>query len=781
MGTLQRERQRVNPLSRLSPLQQRTLVSTARVQTSQAEAIALPQDSAEVSKPQKTAVGRLLKWGGATGLAVIASSSILGGIAYQANYDALAQKPSVQIVPQKLPSTQKEAPKLSVQVKAAQTPTLASAKGGPMRVYVPPATLTQLSHDIQGTSQFQQFNAAATSKASQEVGQQLAVLKVPDSKVLLDVSMPLPTSERSFLHIGSLDLPSAGLRALQTESVPLAMNYTTQPIATGLKVHIKNLEAPKNLKGPGILLGAVQVSLQSESGKIPVQGTLNLQMDLDGKATQEQMAKLKGVPGQESLLQRLQSRVQQGKQLHDKVSAQGVEGMLQDGFDQQLKFEAQVLTGKGPVAQSTLYLWGTPDKTGDGRMDIQVTQANDDSGIANLALEMTSLENVGKTPDGLAASALHGHVKSALLKGMQENMGKVTQDLQRMARERAEKEFAKGGPRLEEVANLQLSKLYEKGQTVQYQTGNALAPLISAKVGNVQIAQGGLLVDLSTSAGGSGRADFTGNLDNLKPGQFGAAMDLSVLNGQLKKIDWNPTLEAVKKKAELRGLEFAKGGAPQIVMQNGKPTVSFEVLVHANGLNATKGVTGVLSDATGGLDKGMGKLQKNLKKEAGGFGEAVGGLLRAPAFLLDKVVGGGKAVLDNTVGSATEAATRPTVHTRITVPLTFQTANGHLKIGLDGDSVEFKKAQAQAPFDLLDLLPTRLLSNAIAGAVADAQGPEMVGKQLQKQGLDLDLQKGMGLAFDEVRVAKDGDLTLIMRTTPKTAQWVGEHLPAPKK
>lgn len=748
---------------------------------SESEAVALPQDSAEVSTPQKSSTRRLVKWSVATGLAVVAGSSLLGGIAYHANYDALQQKPSVQIVPQKLPVTQKETPKLSAQVKAAQTPTVATAKGGPLRVFVPPATLTQLSHDVQDTSQFQQLNAAAVAKASHEVGQQLAVLKVPDAKVLLDVSMPLPTSERSFLHIGSLDLPSMGMRALQTESVPLAMDYTTQPIATGLQVQIKNLDAPKNLKGPGVLLGAVQVSLTSESGKIPVQGTLNLRMDLDGQASQEQMAKLKDVPGQDSLVQRLQQRVQQGQQLKEKVGQQGLEGMLQDGFDQKLKFEAQVLTGKGPVAQSTLYLWGVPDQTGDGRMDIQVTQANDDSGIANLALEMTSLENLGKTPDGLAAGHLHGQVKSALLKGMQENMGKVTQDLQRMARERAEKEFAKGGPRLEQVANLQLSKLYEKGQTVQYQTGNGLAPLISAKVGNVQVAQGGLLVDLSTSAGGSGRADFTGNLDNLKPGQFGAAMDLSVLNGQLKKVDWNPSLEAVKQKADLRGLEFAKGGAPQISMQNGKPAVSFEVIVHANGLNATKGVTGVLTDATGGIDKGMGKLQKNLQKEAGGFGEVVGGVLRAPSFLLDKIVGGGKAVLDNTVGAVTETATRPTVHTRVTVPLTFQTDNGQLKISLDGNSVEFKKAQSQTPFDLLDLLPTRLISNAIAGAVADAQGPEMVGKQLQKQGLNVDLQKNMGLAFDEARVGKDGDLTLIMRTTQKTATWVGEHLPHPQK
>lgn len=605
----------MNPLSRLSPLQQRSLVDTARLHKSESEAVALPQDRTEVSQPQKSTARRLVKWSAATGLAVVAGSSLLGGIAYQANYAALQQKPTVQVVPQKLPVTQKEAPKLSTQVKAAQTPTVASAKGGPMRVFVPPATLTQFSQDVQDTLPFQQLNATAVARASHEVGQQLAVLKVPDSKVLLDVSMPLPTSDRPFLHIGSLDLPSLGMRALQQESVPLAMDYTTQPIATGLQVQIKNIETPKGTKGPGILLGAVQVSLTSESGKIPVQGMLHLHMDLDGQASQEQLAKLKGIPGQEPLVQHLQQRVQQGQQLKDKVSQQGLEGMLTDGFDQKLKFEAQVLTGKGPVAQSTLYLWGVPDQTGDGRMDIQVTQTNDDRGIANLALEMTSLENVGKTPEGLASIQLHGQVKTALLKGLQENMAKVTQDLQRMARDRAEKEFAKGGPRLEEVANAQLSKIYEEGQTVKYETGDALAPLISAKVGNVQVAQGGLLVDLSTSAGGTGRADFTGNLDNLKPGQFAAAMDLSVLNGQLKKIDWKPTLEAVQKKAELRGLDFAKGGGPQISMQNGKPTVSFEVLVHANGLNVTQGVTGALTDATGGIDKGMGKLQKISRKK----------------------------------------------------------------------------------------------------------------------------------------------------------------------
>ncbi|MFN8614010.1 MAG: hypothetical protein U0931_41140 [Vulcanimicrobiota bacterium] len=771
----------MNPLSRLSPLQQRGLISSARgAQVETESALALPQDSAQVSQPQKSTAKRLLKWSAAAGLAVVAGTSLLGGIAYQANYQALQQKPSVQILPQKLPVKEAATPKLNQQVQTAQEQSVASARGGPLRVFVPPGTLNQLSHEIQDTTAFKQLEAAGITRASQEVGQQLAVLKVPDSKVLLNVTMPLPTSERPFLHVGQVDLPSLGMRALQTESVPLAMDYTTQPIATGLKVHIKHVDPPGHLKGPGVLLGAVQVSLSSDTGKIPVQGELNLHMDLDGQASQEQMAKLKGMPGQESLLKQLRERVGQGRKLHDKVSKQGLEGMLQQGFEQKLKFQASVLTGKEPLAQSTLYLWATPDSSGDGRMDIQVTQHDDDSGISKIALQMDSLQNVSQTPDGLAAAQLHAQVKSALLKGMQDNMGKVTQDLQRLARERAEKEFAKGGPRLEQLANLQLGKVYEAGQHIKYETGNSFAPLISAQIGSVQVAQGGLLVDLQSSAGGSGKADFTGDLNNLKPGQFGAAVDLSVVNGQLKKIDWQPTLDAIKKKSDLRDLQFVKGGAPQVSVQNGRLSVSFEVVVHANGLNATKGATGVLTGATGGLDKGMDKLQKNLKKEAGGFGEVLGGVLRAPFFLADKIAEGGKAVLDNTVGAVTETATRPTLHTRVSVPVTLHTDHGHLKVGLDGDSVEFKQAQKETPFDLLDLLPTRLISNAIVGAVADAQGPQMVGQQLEKHSLDVNMQDKLGVAFDEVRVAKDGDLTLIMRTTPKTADWVGQHLPHSK-
>ncbi|MBT9585786.1 hypothetical protein IV102_20765 [bacterium] len=772
----------MNPISRLTPLQRSTSVrvTTAQVATEQ---IALPSDTAEIaaSKPPASLTKKLAKWGMAASMGVVATSSLVGGIAYHANSQALSHKPTVHVYPQQLnqaSSKPVETPAAQLKAhKAQQAP-----KAGPMRGLVPQQTVTQFSHQVQDSAQFKAMTASLTQMTGQQLAQQVAVLKIPDSQVLLDVTLPLPTSDRAFLHVGQTDLPSLGIRALATESVPLALDYTTQPIATGLKVDIKTVKAPSDLKGPGILLGAVQVSLRSETGEIPIQGDLNLHLDLDGKVTQQRLDQLQGKPDQQPLVEQLQGRLAQGHRLQGTMQEQGVQEILEQGFTQQVHFEAKVITGTGPLAQSTLYLWATPDNTGDGKADIQVTQANQTETMQNVTVELGQLGNLGNAPEGSVAARLHGHVKNALHQGLQQNLPKVTQDLQRTARERAEKEFAKGGPRLEQIANQQLDAVYAQGQKLQVKTGNVLAPLLSAQVGNVQVTSQGLLVDLQ--AGGSGQADFTGDL-NLKPGQFAAGMDLSVLNGQLRQVDWQSVLGPVKDKAGLHDLQFgkdARGKAviPQISYQGGQLVASFDIVANLKGAEPTKGATGLVTGATGAIDSGMGSLQKTLKKEAGGFGQVLGTLLRAPSFVIDKVASGGKAVIDHTVGkvldAGTEVVTRPTVHTKIKVPLTLSTHNGALTVGIDGKAVEFQKAQSQAPFDILDILPTRLLSNVIVGAVADAQGPGQVGQQLQKQGLDIDLSQRLGVGFDEVRIGKDGDLTLIMRTTAGTADWVAQQI-----
>jgi hypothetical protein len=772
----------VNPLSRLTPLQRPTPPRLTPTQV-QAQEVALPRDSAEIaaSKPATSLTKKLAKWGMAASMGVVATSSLVGGIAYHANSQALSHKPTVHVYPQHLSPSHGQpvvAPP-AAQLKAHQAQKAAQA--GPMRLLIPQQTVSQFSEQVQDTAQFKAMTATLTQVASQQLGQQVAVLKVPDSQVLLDVTLPLPTSDRPLLHVGQTDLPSLGIRALNAESVPLALNYTTQPIATGLKVDIKTVQTPADLKGPGILLGAVQVSLSSPTGSIPIQGDLNLHLDLDGKVTQQRIDQLKDRPGQQPLLEQLQARLVQGQRLGEALQEQGVQHLLEQGFQQQVHFEANVITGKTPLAQSVLYVWATPDQTGDGKADIQVTQANQTEGIQNLTVELGQLGTLGEAPAGSVAARLHGHVKKALREGLQQQLPKVTQDLQRMAQERAEMEFAQGGPRLQQIANQQLDALYAQGQSLQVKTGNALAPLLSARVGTVQVTSQGLLVDLQAGAGGTGQAEFSGSLD-LKPGQFAAGMDLSVLNGQLRQVDWQSVLSQVKDKAGLHDLQFGKDAhgqavVPQISYQGGKLVASLEVVANLKGAEPTTAATGLVTGATGAIDSGMGSLQKTLKKEAGGFGQVLGGVLRAPFFLVDKVAEGGKAVIDNTVGRVTEVATRPTLHTKVKVPLTLSTQNGALTVSIDGKAVEFQKAQSKAPFDLLDILPTRLLSNAIVGAVADAQGPSQVGQQMQKHGLDVDLSQRLGVGFDEVRVGKGGDLTLILHTTSRTADWVAQQIP----
>jgi len=751
----------------------------------------------------------MVKWGSLASLGLVAGTSLLGGIAYQANHQALSVKPSVQVYPQQLktspsqtPAEQLKAHKSQVTSSHARSSEAGSAeskaapsksaqtkstharsdptRGGPIRIMVPAETVREFSHQVQDTAQFKALLQNQSQKAAHDLEQQVAVLKVPDSQVLLDVNLPLPTSDRAFLNVGGVDLPSLGMRALTQEQVPLALDYSTQPVSTGLQVDIQAVDAPAGLQGPGILIGAVQVNLRAPAGKIPIQGHLQLHTDLDGSSTQARLDQLQGKPGQEPLIQQLQQRLSQGQRLQGLLDEQGLNQTLQQGFGQKVEFEANLVTGKAALAGSTLYLWAVPDYSGDGKADIQVTQANQVDGLSQVKVEVTRFDQGDQPPQGKVAAYLHGQVQKALQTGLQQNLPKVTQDLQRLASERAEKEFAKGGPLLEQIANQQLNSLYSRNQSLQFNTGNPLAPLLSAQVSQVQVTPEGLLIDLQSAAGGTGHAEFTGDL-KLKPGQLAAGIDLSVINTQLRKIDWKPILEQARQKADLLDLQFGKNASPQLTFQNGRLLAQFEVTASLKGAQPAKGATGLVTGATGALDSGMGQVQKTLKKEAGGFGQVVGGILRAPFFLVDKVAEGGKAVVDNTVGKVIDAvpevATRPTIHTRISVPLTLSTDQGSLHVGLDGKAVEFQKAQSQSPFDLLDLLPTRLLSNLIVGAVADAQGAAQVGQQLQKQGLDVNLQNTLGISMDEIRVGPQGDLTLIMKTTQKTANLAAQKLP----
>lgn len=790
----------MNPLS---PLHQastlRSLSRPSRAASGEATLDAVELGTASGAAPEEKAVaparaprsllGNLMRWAGYTGMVVGGGASVIGGIAYHANHQALVAPSTVQLYPQRNPVA--EAPNQAGTV----TPTPAERAPSPrstssLKVMVPAPTLTQMVAQLQQTRSLQELLSQRSQQAETTLEGLLQQVKIPSAQVLLDASMPLPSGSRSLLHVGEIDLPSLGYRNLQSEAVPLKLGYQVEPIATGIEVEVNTIEVSPEVKGPGIPLGAVRVRLHVPGGQLAVRGQMHLELDLDGQGTREQIARLQGQPGQQSLIEQLQKRLSQGERLQKLGAEQGFQQLLEQGYDQSLPFQATVQTGPQALATTTLFLWAVPDQSGDGKADIQVTQQQDLGGLENLQVQLDQLGPDGTPAQGRLAEMLHGRVQEGLTQGIRNHLPQVTKDLQKMAGQRASQEFARGTPKLQEIANQLLARAYGRTEHMQLNTGNSLAPQFSAGVRSVEVNAQGLLVDLHTPQGTVGEAEFAADL-KLQPGQAAAALDLGLLNRHLRDVSqggsvhWGQLLDGVKDRSELLELRFGQDSKgrqqpPQLVMRQGQLALEFDIVARLPGVKPTRGATGLVKGATGALDSGMGQVQDTLKKEAGGVGAVLGGVLRAPFFLVDKVAEGGKAVIDHTVGKVVDAvpevATRPTVNTRVSIPLKVFTHQGELRVEAQGDSVEFQKARSQVPFDLLDLLPTRLLSNLVVGAVADAQGPEQVGKQVDQRGVELDLTRSLGLHFDDVKLSAGGDLTLVVRETPQTAEWIAQRL-----
>lgn len=715
------------------------------------------------AKTSRSLLGKLCRWTGLAGMTAVAATSVIGGIAYHANHKVLLEKPSVHVYPNQLPrpaTTQTVA--LTEQVQAATRQTEPS-RAGQVRVLVPAATVQTLVGEMQERGVLD----ASIASAAQQLQSSIEVLTVPAGRVLLDARLPLPGGERPLLHVGDVNLPSLGYRALSHESVPLTLDFQVAPVQTGLRASLRPVQADPSIEGPGILLGAVQVTIEAPAGKIPVRGSLSLRPDLDGQATSQQRAKLQGMPGQEQLTQQLDARLQQGKRIRALGQAQGFDALLQQGFGQDVGFEAHVVTGKAPLVSTTLYVWAAPDTTGDGKADIQVTQTSNTEALAQLSVEMTQLRSEGKLPDGKITRLLHDQVRNAVTTGATQALPQITAELRRVAAQQAADALGKATPQVQQAANAQLDRVYAGARNLPYRTS----------LDQVKVTPDGLLLELQGQGGGA--AAIVGS---LQPGQVAVGVDVGVLNRELREsVDWPALLNQAKQKSGLLDLSFGRNAngelmTPQLSVRDGRLFVSCEVTARPKGAEPIKGATGAINGATRGLDKGAADVQRGLKKKAGGIGDVIGTVIRAPFFVADKVAEGGKFVADNTLGAvidpAPEVITRPTIHTRISVPVKLECFDGALRVSADPRAVEFQKAKTSAPFDVLDLLPTRVLSNLLVNAVAGAQGPGKVGEQVRDKSVQLDVQQATGLRFEGVHVGRDGDITVIARPGERTAEWL---------
>lgn len=748
-------------------------------------------------KPSRSLLGKLLRVAAFTATTVSLGVATLGTLGYVGN-PALREQPTLTILADQNPAS------ASLETPGAPRPAAVSSHAvrvspDGVALVVPPDTLRQVAQQIQNTPLAKRFLAQKTAEAEKNLNQILASLKVPDGNVLLDAHLPLPTGERSFFHVGDVSLPSLGVHEFKTEDVPLKVSYQTEPVAPRLKLGLETFQARHPIRPDGvgpdaIYLGSIKVRLSPGQESMPVQGQLQLGLDLDGQATRAQMAdlqaKLSAVPKNSpraeqlrALLARHEARLAQGQALQGQ-QLDLVESAFQN---QSMKFRAEVHTGTGPLAEATYHVWVGPDQTGDGRADVQMAAETDFKALDGLRVELAELHgDPSQAPDGMMARLLHEKIQASFAGGVKEALPQVTDTLRKMAVARVDQELHKGAPWASAEANQRLTGAYQRGLDFEVPGLNGPGQPVHYSLGKVEVGSQGLVSEMRVGRNASGQAETVQLPFSLASGDVGARLSGAELNRRLGGLDWNAMLTAIKQKQGLLELSFGKDKAGRPVMPHlvvdsvtGKPAVAFDIVARAAGVKPVEGVTGVITDGSGALDKGMGKLQKGMKKELGTAGEVVGGVLRSPFWLADKLLGGAKTVVDHTAGAVvdgvTDQATRPTVHTGVVIPLDLSVHDGKLSVAPDGQHVRFDRAHGELPFDPLNLLPTRLLSNLIVNAVAEAQGPSQVGQAASERTVEVSLA-AKGLHFSQVSLMPRGngapDLGVKLKAGPATADFV---------
>lgn len=663
-------------------------------------------------KAPRSFLGKALRVAACTAIAVTVSAASLGAIGYFGNPD-LTREPVVTVLADQNPVSNPTPPGPPGKPTPPGKPVPITVKSDRVVVVLPKGTVTEVASQAQKNPRATAFMREKAREAEESLTNVLREMKAPEGSVLLDARLPLPTGERAFFHVGPVDLPSLGVHNIEYRELPLVVSYQTSPIAPSFKVGLETFQASRPPRpasaGPDALyLGSVKVSVSPRESSIPVDGSLTLSVERDGKKTAEQMAelraKLKLVPhdsprGKQlrELIARHEARIQQGRDLPQNE-------LLDSAFQNQtVQFQASV---KGSASASgTYHVWMGKDVTRDGRADLHLAGETDFSQLDGLTVELNRLTGTGPAPDGFLNRMAHDQVTEIFKNAIHRALPEVTDSIRRGAIAQVGAELQRGTPWVADQSNQVLTRGYGAGVDVD------VPPLAGAGgkhlhygLERVQVAPQGLLLELE-SEGSRGKPEAVNLPFELKSGELAMRLPGGELNRRLRDtIDWKLLMEQIRRSQGLRQLQFGKNGLPRFVMDQGRPAITFDIVAQSKG--------GILFDAR--------------------------------------------------------------VATGIVVPLQFRVHDGKLEVKPIAKATRTVESQEPLPFNPIDLLPTRLLSNMIAEFVAQSHSHGGVAAGLTR-GFDLDLDK-KGLQFVDIEAQPRGngapDLVLKLKSTPATTDFL---------
>ena len=152
----------------------------------------------------------------------------------------------------------------------------------------------------------------------------------------------------------------------------------------------------------------------------------------------------------------------------------------------------------------------------------------------------------------MMARMLHSKIQSGLVDSIQQKLPEINAQVQRLATARVQKDLAQNTAHLQQLANLQLDQLAQKGQDVLVPTHNPLARDMHLGLDGMKLSDGNLVLSFDAPGAPAGTAAALPAGVHLRAGQFAVALDGANLNRQLNDqsqggvVDWKAVLGQIK-------------------------------------------------------------------------------------------------------------------------------------------------------------------------------------------------------------------------------------------
>lgn len=692
--------------------------------------------------------------------------------------------------------------------------TATQSAGEDAEVKIPAKTFQRVIAQIAETPEAREKMDKVISEVDTTVEGQIETGNRIKGSNLALVRIPLPTGED---HIFNLRVPNVfsgdfysspmesnnwttlnptvtNLGSVQEEELPIAISYNLEQAAPNVKVQSKLIKpgrtpAPPSTDKPYIFLAGIRTSVIPEESTMNIKGRIDVSLDVDGTGTQKKLDRLKEImqdsnssPDQmKSASQQfvtLQNRMKNAGQLKGRMDKTGSTHLIEQVMkDQTNDVEMPVRMKKDkPLAEATHYFWLGPDRDADGKADIYITQDLDLSGMDNISLGRLKMKAPShKNVDGKLLRMGNEFVEKTIQKEAKKAIRGMESTLRNQIKEAIREKVSDTLPDIEQIASQKLAQvLNENGRFSTKVEEEGFKKNLTASLTGLKVVEhdgrAHAVLRLDTDGKATGQAGFISHLnaENQAVNADSAIVTLDgrMLNQMLKDqkdgggVDWNKILKSVKDSDMVEDVAFNKDSRgntvyPRLIMQDGKPVINIDMSVYLAGAAPVESGTGIIKAGTGIVDEGAKIVTEGTLGKLGEVGEIAGKVIRSPFWLLDKVVGGVKTVVDSTVGRVVDAVPKAVTESKIcvnmSIPVNINAKNGSLHLEASSKGAKMEDARFGDELTKEDIIPTNLLISAVAQGIAKDYSEAAIGQEKPFFEKDISLQD-KGLDFKKVEI-----------------------------